>query len=494
MPEMEEPIPCKYARFANADAQSAVSAGSLVLADPVDGCSELLNKDETRGAVVVFRRGGCEFGHKALAAAAVGALAVVVIDKGGADRALILMKTEQPAAKSLMLPVVSISQDHGERVVTWLSGPSPPTLKMKIIHKKAASKVRAIWMVEQAEKWLGEGLKANATKLFREAMELQVVKYDTLLLGRILAGIGEIEHNNVTQLNAVAEQSHALERFRIASQQKIKSEVTRLGSSYCSKAGAPCRKLAVFTHVRDEAIFLPLWIQHYRKQTNEDNLFILDHGSVDGSTSHLTTPVIVVENGGVHDHHFLRDNVITAQKMLLKYYEYVLFAESDEFVLADPSKYPSLVAYVDAKAEDTICALGWQPIQLRTEEAMDWAAVPLLMQRSQWIPDRLHSKPLLTRVPLNYSFGFHRVLGVNFTPDEDLVLVHFHRIDYELTRKRHKAFSKMKWNTLEKAAGMSSYQLIHEGDAFDKWYYETPDTGAETMQLSVITESIRTAL
>jgi hypothetical protein len=450
-----------------------------------------MNKQTAKGAVVVFQRGSCEFGLKALAAAAVGAMGAVVIDKGGSENALILMKTEQAAAKALMLPVVSISEQLGERVLANVAA-----LQIKITHKKAASKVRAIWMVEEAERLLVQGEKTNATKLFREAMELQVVKYDTLLLGRILAGIGEIDHNNATQLNSVAEQSHALERFRIASQKKIKAEVQRLGSLYCGdEATSPCRRLAVFTHVRDEAIFLPLWISHYKKQTSEENLFILDHGSVDGSTEQLITPVIVVENGGVHDHHFLRDNVVTAQRELLKYYDYVLFAESDEFVIADPTKYPSLIAYADEKAQDTMCTIGWQPIQMRTDEAMDWEKFPLLMQRSQWIPDKLHSKPLLTRVPLNYSFGFHRVLGSDFTPDEDLVLVHFHRIDYELTRSRHKAFSKMKWNTLEKAAGMSSYQMIHEGDAFDKWYYETPDTGGtETMELSAITQSIRSAL
>ena len=43
--------------------------------------------------------------------------------------------------------------------------------------------------------------------------------------------------------------------------------------------------------------------------------------------------VIRVRNGGVHDHNFLRNNVQRAQRVLLRYYDWVLFAEADEFVV-----------------------------------------------------------------------------------------------------------------------------------------------------------------
>jgi hypothetical protein len=58
----------------------------------------------------------------------------------------------------------------------------------------------------------------------------------------------------------------------------------------------------------------------------EEDLYLLDHESTDGSTAKEATGgavVIRVENKGVHDHQFLRLNVHAALQALLLWYDYV---------------------------------------------------------------------------------------------------------------------------------------------------------------------------
>ena len=71
---------------------------------------------------------------------------------------------------------------------------------------------------------------------------------------------------------------------------------------------------------------------------------------------------------------------VQAQRELLQHYKYVLFAESDEFVLAHPTKFSSIHEYLEAKGSDVMCCTGWQPVQLRTENELNWTMHPLLSQ------------------------------------------------------------------------------------------------------------------
>ena len=44
-------------------------------------------------------------------------------------------------------------------------------------------------------------------------------------------------------------------------------------------------RIAAVTMVRDEATFLPLWLNHYGAAFGPENLFVIDDGSTDGSTA-----------------------------------------------------------------------------------------------------------------------------------------------------------------------------------------------------------------
>ncbi len=110
------------------------------------------------------------------------------------------------------------------------------------------------------------------------------------------------------------------------------------------------RPRAAFTIAHDEPVMLPIWLRYYGRFFAPDDLFVLAHDTSDGSTDGLTglCNVVPVHREAAFDHRWLRTVVEDFQAFLLRSYETVLFAEVDEFVVADPSRHSGLDAYIDA--------------------------------------------------------------------------------------------------------------------------------------------------
>jgi hypothetical protein len=237
----------------------------------------------------------------------------------------------------------------------------------------------------------------------------------------------------------------------------------------------PRRTLAVFTLVRDEAIFLPLWLRHYKKQVPASDIYVLDNDTVDGSTDGLDVTVRRVPNDGIVDHDFHVRAVMAMQRELLQRYQYVLFTDADELVCVDPRRYRSLADYVNRKQPVVVRALSWEPVELAGEAPIDWSA-PILAQRSRWkrsvVNGMTMNKPLLASVPVNWCPGFHHDLDrPELCPDPALLLVHLHRVDYRVTQARHRRKSGYTWSEHCLAEGLGWHNRISEGPAFDEWYY-----------------------
>ena len=101
------------------------------------------------------------------------------------------------------------------------------------------------------------------------------------------------------------------------------------------------RRRAAFTIVQNEPVFLPLWLQYYGRYFDRSDLYVLDHGTTDASTNEINSScnVLRVHREKSFDHAWLRSTVATFQAFLLQSYERVLFAEADEFIVADPCSY-----------------------------------------------------------------------------------------------------------------------------------------------------------
>jgi len=203
------------------------------------------------------------------------------------------------------------------------------------------------------------------------------------------------------------------------------------------------RDKAVFTIVRNERLFLPLWLKHYSQHFDAADIYVLDDFSKDGSTQNLNVNVINVESDtGAFDHVKLKDTVIKHQSELLEKYKCVFFAESDELIhhklgldyvaqslLADQTKHWYRVE-------------AYQYMHNPQVEPVLDLLKPIHTQRNYGFLHTVMCKPLISKIPLQYGCGFHAhtgdcsVDGVGTNTISGLYMLHIKMIDFELYRQR----------------------------------------------------------
>jgi hypothetical protein len=198
------------------------------------------------------------------------------------------------------------------------------------------------------------------------------------------------------------------------------------------------RRSAVFTIVKNEAFFLPIWLKHYQKYFDNCDIYVLNHESTDGCVMGLDVNVIDVFNPIVFDHRWLLETVQNMQRSLLKKYECVLFAESDEIIY---STDVPLSRYIDDFLKDTSCqykrTTGYEVKHNVESEPTLTSNTKILTNRNEWFRYDGYDKTLLSKVPLNWNLGFHHLAGNNPPREESLFLLHLHRLDCEEMVKRH---------------------------------------------------------
>jgi hypothetical protein len=235
---------------------------------------------------------------------------------------------------------------------------------------------------------------------------------------------------------------------------------------------------AVFTIVQNEPTFLPLWLRYYSRHFDPADIYVLDHGTTDGSTDGLAgCYVIEVHRDRSFDHAWLKGAVEDFQAFLLRSYDVVLFAEADEFVVPDPDRYRDLAAFIDGLAAPAARCTGYNVVHYPDEEPPLRFGEPILRQRRWWHPARRwYSKRLLARAPLSWSYGFHDELNAPFVePDPGLLLVHLHRVDYDYCLARHRSVTERQWYEADRRRDLGAHYRVVDPDEFREWFFNGYD-------------------
>lgn len=193
--------------------------------------------------------------------------------------------------------------------------------------------------------------------------------------------------------------------------------------------------IAVITMVRDEAVMLPRWVRHYSAQCGMSSLVVIDDNSTDGSTDDLPCTVIRVPSMDERVFEPSRMGLISGiASGLLNAFDAVLFADADEFVVADPAKYPDLRHFLADRPEpDVLGVMGLNVIHdLEKEGPLD-PDQPVLAQRrlAKFVP--LMCKPALKRVPAAWGQASHGIFAP-YAVDPDLYMFHMKFADRDLLR------------------------------------------------------------
>jgi hypothetical protein len=215
------------------------------------------------------------------------------------------------------------------------------------------------------------------------------------------------------------------------------------------------KKCAVFTIVKNESYFLPIWLKHFKQFFSNEDIYILDHQSNDGSTTNLDVNVISVYNEKTFDHVWLVDQVQIMQQNLLKKYECVLFCEADELIYTINENFNDVIGKF-LKDDNTkfISVRSHELVQDLENEAFISETDKIFENRNKWFHWEMYDKSLLSKIPLYWVIGFHNT--TNYVKDftYELFLVHLHRADFELMMKRH--IDRAKWNHKHDGGGLQN--------------------------------------
>jgi hypothetical protein len=213
-------------------------------------------------------------------------------------------------------------------------------------------------------------------------------------------------------------------------------------------------KIAVVTDSLSSDFYFPLWYRYYTDQFGPRSINLITIAGAAGSFagyelgSLRETPTSYDDN----------DRLEATKRLvadLLQDHDWVVRVDTDEFIVADPRRYGSLVDYISATKLPYISARGFDVFEHSSEAPLDLERPILGEQRSYAFALTAMNKTCITSQPLTWDRGFHMTQHPPLL--DDLYLFHLKRADI---------VQQVKWN-----AFMADRI---KNDPFIKAYYETP--------------------
>jgi hypothetical protein len=235
-------------------------------------------------------------------------------------------------------------------------------------------------------------------------------------------------------------------------------------------------KIAAFTTVYNDPTFLPIWLRYYGEALGgQQNLFVLDHGSDDGSTANLGLANKVRVPRDVFDEDQRCTFVSRFQASLLCYFDVVIFSDPDEILIADPEKFSGLGDFIKQRCDQFVTAIGVEVQHLPDSEGEIDLTLPILSQRRHVRFAADYCKTLVSRIPLVWRPGFH---SCNYNPfiDRDLFLFHLKTIDRSLSLELLKRTRSYSWSEKTLKAGQAIQARMEDGEFTRKFFPFSAET------------------
>lgn len=198
------------------------------------------------------------------------------------------------------------------------------------------------------------------------------------------------------------------------------------------------KQKCIFTIIRDEPVFIEIWLSYYLQFFDPDDIYILHHESDNEFDKWIykkheeNANIETISYKETFDHPWLLSTVQAKQKQLLEDYEVVLFAEVDE-IIWHPYGLDTFINCLDC---NVATCRGLEIVHHFNDEPAIDLSKPLLAQRSYCYYAKLYDKTLISKIPLTWIWGFH-TCGEQVKPNIDLHLIHLHKLDFGIAWQRN---------------------------------------------------------
>ncbi len=251
------------------------------------------------------------------------------------------------------------------------------------------------------------------------------------------------------------------------------------------------KRCAIFVMVKNENVFLPIWLKYYSRYIDGSDIYIFDHQSTDGSVqnclSNFAFNVIRLNYPFSFDHIWFKFVAVNVQKKLLDHYEYVIFTDVDEIILPDVNKYRGLDDYIQKLNHNCVRCTGYDLIHLPQHEKSFNASESVLSQRKFMYRTDWYDKTLISNQPLNWDVGFHIVNNLELSCSTDLMLFHIHKLDFDLCWKKSFERARLKWPLDDIIYNRGWQNRFTDIDKFMSYYEGWP----ENFKIEKIPEELR---
>lgn len=236
-------------------------------------------------------------------------------------------------------------------------------------------------------------------------------------------------------------------------------------------------RLAALTMVFNERHFLPIWIHHYGAVVGPENLFVVDDGSDDGSTTGLGPVKVMRGKKSLLDEVERAKKISEIQAELLTRYDAVIVSDVDELIVVDPAAGTTLADYIAARVETSVTAMGLNVQFSAHFEAPLRRGMPLFRQRRYAQFDWGYCKTLISRVPVQWRAGFH-TSSAPVDIREHLLLFHLRSVDPGISLDRLQSFRKIQRSESAVISNHSEQFSIADQEYLDRFYF----TGRKTFE------------